>query len=52
MSRRGKLIDILQALAVEEAGEQPSAADWLLDQDSRAQARRDRNPGRAEDHDY
>jgi hypothetical protein len=52
MSRRSELVKIIQDLAEEEVSRQPSAADWLLDQDDKAQKRRERDRGLRPGHDY
>jgi len=36
MTRRQDLIEIIQALSAEEGTRQPTAADWLKDQDEKA----------------
>jgi uncharacterized membrane-anchored protein YhcB (DUF1043 family) len=52
MSRRKHLIDTIQALSLDEGTRQPTAADWLADQDKKAKHRREQDPPPGEGRDY
>ncbi|MDM0078599.1 hypothetical protein QTH90_29620 [Variovorax sp. J2P1-59] len=52
MSRRSDLVKIIQDLSEDEGRGQPSAEDWLEDQDEKAKARRERDQPAQAGHDY
>jgi hypothetical protein len=52
MNRRQEMIDTIQGLSEEEGMRQPSAADWLADQEQKASWRRERDKDQQAGRDY